>query len=100
MSISGLEELSVAAIKGQKSWGHASAGNARDSGSISGLGKSLGGRNGNPLQYFCLENPMDREAWWATVHWVARSQTRLKRLSTHSHQDNGDLYQKKKRSQA
>ena len=44
----------------------ASAGNARDPGSISGLGKSPGGRNGNPLQYFCLENPMDREAWRAT----------------------------------
>ena len=40
--------------------------------------------NGNPLQYSCLENPMDRGAWWATVHRVAKSQTRLKRLSVHA----------------
>ena len=39
----------------------------------------------NPLQYSCLENPMDRRAWWATVHGVAKSWTRLKRLSTHAH---------------
>ena len=38
----------------------------------------LGEGNGNPLQYSCLENPMDREAWWAAVHGVARSQTRLR----------------------
>ena len=38
-----------------------------------------------PLQYSCLENPMDRRAWWATVHGVTKSQTRLKRLSTHAH---------------
>ena len=44
----------------------------------------VGEGNGNPLQYSCLENPMDREAWWATVHRVAKSQTRLKRLSTHT----------------
>ena len=46
------------------------------------MGKSPGEDNGNPLQYSCLENPMDRAAWWATVHGVAKSQTRLKRLST------------------
>ena len=40
---------------------------------------------GNPLQYSCLENPMDRGAWQATVHWVAKSQTQLNRLSTHVH---------------
>ena len=40
--------------------------------------------NGNPLQYSCLENPMDGGAWWAAVHWVARSRTRLKRLSSSS----------------
>ena len=40
--------------------------------------------NGNPLQYSCLENPMDRGAWWAAVHWVAQSQTRLNRLSIHA----------------
>ena len=48
---------------------------ARDVGSIPGLGRSPGGGHGNPLQYSCLENPMDREAWWATVHGVANSQT-------------------------
>ena len=42
-----------------------------------------GGGNGNPLQYSCLENPMDRVAWWTTVHGVAKSQTRLTQLSTH-----------------
>ena len=41
------------------------------------LGSSPGGGNGNPLQYSCLENPTDRGAWWATVHGVAKSQTRL-----------------------
>jgi len=39
---------------------------------------------GNPLKYSCLENPMNREAWWATVHKVAKSQTQLKRLSMHT----------------
>ena len=43
----------------------ASAGDARDVGLIPGLGRSPGGGNGNPLQYSCLENPMDRGAWWA-----------------------------------
>ena len=46
-------------------------------GSIPGLGRSPGGGNGNPLQYSCLENPLDREAWRAAVHGVAGSQTRL-----------------------
>ena len=50
---------------------------ARDMGSIPGSGRSPGGYNGNQLQYSCLENPMDRGAWRATVHWVAKSQTRL-----------------------
>jgi len=49
-----------------------SACNAGDLGSIPGSGKSPGEGNGNPLQYSCLENPMDRGAWWATVHGVAR----------------------------
>ena len=53
----------------------ANAGDARDVGSIPGLGRSPGGRPGNPLHYSCLENPMDRGAWWATVHSVAKSQT-------------------------
>ena len=46
----------------------ASAGDLRDMGSIPGLGGSPGGWNGNPLQYSCLENPMDRGVWWAIVH--------------------------------
>jgi len=50
------------------------AGDARDTGSIPGLGRSPGEENGNPLQYSCLENLMDREAWWATVHGAAKSQ--------------------------
>ena len=43
-----------------------------------------GGGHGNPLQYSCLENPMDRGAWWATVHRVTRSQTQLKQFSVHA----------------
>ena len=54
-----------------------SACNAGDPGSILGLGRSPGEGNGNPLQYSCLENPMDRGAWWDTVHGVAKSWTRL-----------------------
>ena len=46
-----------------------------------GLGRFPGGGHGNPLQYSCLENPLDRGAWQATVHRVAESQTRLKQLS-------------------
>ena len=61
----------------------ASAGDARDVSSIPGLGRSPGGGHGNPLQYSCLENPMDRGAWQATVHGVEKSRTQLKRLSTH-----------------
>ena len=51
--------------------------NAGDVGLIPWLGRSPGGGNGNPLQYACLKNPMDRGAWWATVHRVAQSQTWL-----------------------
>ena len=54
-----------------------SACNAGDLGLIPGLGRSPGEGNGNPLQYSCLENPMDREAWQATVHVVAKSWTQL-----------------------
>ena len=53
----------------------ANAGDVRDVGSICGLGRSPGGGRGNPLQYSCLENPMDRGAWRATVHGVAMSWT-------------------------
>ena len=48
---------------------------SRDMGLIPGLGRSPAGGNGNPLQDSCLENPMDRGAWWAAVHGVAKSQT-------------------------
>ena len=57
--------------------GKASVYNAGDPGSIPGLGRSPGEGNGNPLQYSCLENPMDGGAWQATVHGVAKNQTRL-----------------------
>ena len=60
----------------------ANAGDPRDAGSIPGLWRSPGVGNGNPPQYFCLENPMDRWAWQATVHWASKSQTRL---SVHTH---------------
>ena len=54
-----------------------SACNAGDPGSIPGFGKSPVEGNGNPFQYSCLENPMDRGAWWAAVHGAANSQTCL-----------------------
>ena len=60
----------------------------RDVGSVPGSGRSLGGGNGSPLQYSCLEIPMDRGAWRATVHEVAKSQTKLKQLSTHARMHN------------
>ena len=61
------------------------AGDDKDMGLICGSGRFPGGGIGNPLQYSCLENPMDRGAWQATVHGVTKSQTQLKRLSTHIH---------------
>ena len=51
----------------------AGAGATGDTGSVPGSGRSSEGGNGNPLQYSCLENPMDRGAWRAAVHWVSRS---------------------------
>ena len=48
-----------------------------DTGSIPGSGRSAGEGNGNPPQYSCLRSPMDREAWWAPVHGVPKSETRL-----------------------
>ena len=53
----------------------ANARDLRDVGTIPELGRSPGEGHGNPLQYSCLENPMDRGVWWATVHGVAKSQT-------------------------
>ena len=62
----------------------ANAGDIRDSGLIPGLGRSPVEGNGNPLQYSCLEDPMDRGAWCAIVPGVTKSQTPLKQLSTHA----------------
>ena len=61
----------------------ASAGDTGDVGSIPGSRRSPGEGHDNPLQYSCLENPMDRGAWWATVHGITKNQTRLNRLGTH-----------------
>ena len=58
--------------------------NAGAAGSIPGSGSSPGRGNGNPFQYSCLEDSMDRGAWQATVHRIAESQTRLKGLSMHA----------------
>ena len=63
----------------------ANAGDIRDVGLIPGSGRSPGGWHGNPLQYSCLENPMDRGAWRPTVHGVAKSQTQPKQLNKHTH---------------
>ena len=60
-----------------ESEGKVSACNAGDLGSIPGLERSPEEGNGNPLQYSCLENPMDGGVWWATVHWVTKSRTQL-----------------------
>ena len=62
-----------------------SACNAGDPSLIPGSGRSSGEGNGNPLQYSCLENSMNRGAWRATKHWVAKSQTRLSNTHTHTH---------------
>ena len=62
---------------------HLSA-NAEDVGSIPGSGRSPGEGNGTPLQYSCLENPMDRGAWQATVHGVAKSQNMIEHAHMHS----------------
>ena len=69
----------------------ANAGDLRHLGLIPGLGRPPEGGNGNPLQYSCLENPMDRGAWRATVHRVAKSQAQLRRLSTLVHNEKGSL---------
>ena len=58
-------------------------GDVRDTGSMPGLERSPREGNGNPLQYSCLENAMDRGAWWAIVHGVTKSRIQLKRLNMH-----------------
>ena len=68
------------------SYGKESAWNAGDSGSIPGLGRSPGERNGNPLQYSCLGNPMDRGAWHATVYEVTKGRTQLSDYHTQRNQ--------------
>jgi hypothetical protein len=64
--------------------GKESACNRGGLGSIPGLGRSLRGGYGNPLQNSCLKNPKDRGAWQAAIHSVTQSQTQWKRLSTHA----------------
>ena len=74
----------------------ASACNAGDLGSIPGSGRYLGEGNGNPLQYSCLENPMDGGAWWATAHRVAKSRTQLSDFtSLETHFRTKDIYRLK-----
>ena len=63
----------------------ANAGDGRDSSSIPGSGRSPGGGNGNSLQDFCLENPMDRGAWRATVHGAAKELDKTEYTQTHTH---------------
>ena len=63
--------------------GKESACNAREPGLVPGLGRPPGAGNENPPQYFRLENPMDRGAWWAIVHRVTKSRTQLKQLNTY-----------------
>ena len=72
--------------------GKVSAFNAGDRGSFPGSGKSPGEGNGNPLQYSCLENPMDKGAWLATVHGVTKSQTRLSDFTIYLSKNMTDNY--------
>ena len=69
----------------------ANSGDIRNMGSIPGSGRSPGEGNGNPLQYSCLENPMDGRAWRATVHRVAKSRTRLSDFMTSQLKDFSDV---------
>ena len=70
-------------IKGLPRWlsSKESTCQAEEAALLPGSERSPAEGNGNPLQYFCLENPMDMEAWWATVHGVEKRQTRRKRLA-------------------
>ena len=70
------------------------AGGLRDAGSICGLGWSPGGGHGNPLQYSCLENLMDRRIWHVTVHGIAKSWIQLKRQHTHQLRDDDEQWAK------
>ena len=70
-----VKDLELNSVCSEGSASKESACNAGDLGSIPGSGRSPGGGHDNPLQHSCLENPMDREAWWATVHGVTKSDT-------------------------
>ena len=70
----------------------------REVGSIPGWGRSPGLGDGNPLQYSCMENSMDRGAWWPIVHRVAKSQTQLKRLSMQAHFSNVEKENKNRKN--
>ena len=83
-----IKKLTLNVTKPGGASGKESGEDVRDSGSIPGLGSSPGGGRGNPFQYSCLESPMDREAWQAAVHAVAKHQTWLNRLSTHACMNN------------
>ena len=63
----------------------ANAGDVRDAGLIPQSARLPGGAHGNPLQYSCLESPMDRRIWWASAHRAAKSRIRLKRLGMNIH---------------
>ena len=74
----------------------ANAGDTKDTGLVSGLGRSHSGGNGNSLQYSCLENSMDRGAWWATVHGAVKSQTQMSTHSTqHKSNKDKDMFQRR-----
>ena len=84
-------------FKGLPQWpeGKASACNAGGLGSIPGLGRSPGEGNDNPLQYSCLENPMDGEAWQqAKVHWITNSRTGVSNFTSHQLQASRRSYEK------
>ena len=68
----------------------ANAVDARDVGFTPGSGRSLGGRNSNPLQYSCLENPMDRGVWWATVHGVTKESDMTEQLNNNYYDISSD----------
>ena len=82
VSLSSYNRASQAALVVKNPPAH--AGDIRDVGSVAGLGRSPGGGHGNPLQCSCLQSPMDRGAWQATIHSVAMSQTWPKRHRVHA----------------
>ena len=79
LAITAVNKIHISSFPGgassKKKKSPASVGDIRDAGSVPGLGRSHGVGNGNPLQYFCLRNPMDRGIWQATVHGVTENWT-------------------------